>query len=278
MGPGITAKTISVGLLDPKNLAAEQAALGNTVNGGDVHAYAQLVMRDINRHGGIAGRRIAPVWHSFDANTTQTAEQIGEAACADFTQDHHVFAALGLTHQPQLTGTLNCLKKAGTVAGLTSSVAENNEAAYDAFPADYDVSAITLNRLCANLIPSLVAGGYFGRWNTTTGQPGTTSVKVGVLAPDTPPYRDAITHVCLPALARAGYPVSPSDMYFFAWGDSTSDNGRILADIESAELKFAEQGVTHVIPIEQNGTAFFGRTANSQHHFPRYGVNTHSGA
>lgn len=276
-GPGITRASISVGLAYAKNTQQEQAALGNTVDLGDPYQFQQVMVNYLNKHGGIAGRKISPVWYSQDATTTQTTAQISQAVCADFTQDHHVFAALGFGAGAGSRNLETCMQKAGAVVGLASNVAVATTADYDAFPANYEVGAIALDRLCANLIPTLVDANYFTAWDTTNAQPGTLPVKVGVLAPDLPPFHYAITHICLPLLARAGHPVSASDVYFYYFPDSTSGNGQAVADIQNAELKFRTDGVTHVLPIEVNGQVFFGKDADSQHYYPRYGVNTADG-
>lgn len=276
-GPGITKTSIAVGLVYAKNTQQEQAALGNTVDLGDPRQFDTIMINYINTHGGIAGRKLSPVWYSQDATTTQTAAQVSQAVCADFTQDHHVFAALGFSAAADGRNVRTCMQKAGAVVGLASNVAVATIADYDAFPADYEVGAIALDRLCANLIPTLVDADYFTPWDTANGRPGTLPAKVGVLAPDLPPFRYAVTHVCLPLLARAGHPVAASDVYFYFFPDSTSGNGQAVADIQNAELKFRTDGVTHIIPIEVNGQVFFGKDADTQHYYPRYGVNSADG-
>ncbi|MCA1710583.1 MAG: hypothetical protein LC789_02660 [Actinobacteria bacterium] len=266
-----------MGFVYPKNAAQQQAALGSTVDPGNPYRYEQILVKDINARGGIAGRKLLPVYHGSDAASTETAEQRGQAACSAFTEDDRVFAALPFSHNVYARGTLECLRKAGAVAGLASNVSEATNSDYNAFPENFDVSATSMDRMCANLIPTLVRGGYFSKWDTVQGKPGAMPVKVGILAPDLRPYRDSIKNICLPALARAGFAVDPRDVYFFYFSNTASDNGRILTDIQSAGLKFKSDGVTHVIPVEQNGMAFFGQNAENQKYYPRYGVNSHSG-
>src|SRR5205814_6142712 len=50
-------------------------------------------VKDINSHGGLAGRQIQPVY--FEYNTGQDPHTQDAAACAKFTQDNHVFLVLG---------------------------------------------------------------------------------------------------------------------------------------------------------------------------------------
>ena len=64
---------------------------------GDQESSIRAVIKDMNARGGIAGRQIVPVFHD-----TKTAVLLGdlnaatEAVCADWTEDHQVFAAVNL--------------------------------------------------------------------------------------------------------------------------------------------------------------------------------------
>src|SRR4051794_28015501 len=96
-GPGVTATKIYVGISYSTNADALNQAAGVTNAAvGDEKGYGNAVIDDINRHGGIAGRRVVPVWHDYDGTSTDTSAVQEQAACADYTQDHHVFAVLEL--------------------------------------------------------------------------------------------------------------------------------------------------------------------------------------
>jgi hypothetical protein len=58
----------------------------------------------------------------------------------------------------------------------------------------------------------------------------------------------------------------------------TSQEGSVLSSIASAELRFRQDNVTHVILLDANGDLllFFSRDAGSQHYYPRFGVSTSS--
>jgi len=96
-GPGVTATRIYIGLVYSTNAdAVNKAAGANGISTGDTQADAKAVIDDINKHGGVAGRKLVPIWYAFDSTSTQPIDSQWSAACAHFTQDNHVFAAFDM--------------------------------------------------------------------------------------------------------------------------------------------------------------------------------------
>jgi len=272
-GPGITATTIAIGILYATNTQAYEAALGNTsVTTGDVGSEYRYLVADLNAHGGIAGRKVVPVYHSYDATSTESAQQIEQEACADFTQDHHVFAVVPGGTQ----NILSCLAKAGAVVAESGGLTGQTTAEYNSFPADFDATSISLDRLVANLVPTLSAAGYFSPWNTSTGSAGTGKAVVGTVLPDRPEYHHAAA-LLVQAVRSLGLNMPSRDVVFYHWPNSNAEDGQAITDIQSAVLKFKTDGVTHVIPLEVNGQVFFASQADKQQYRPRYGINSASG-
>jgi ABC-type branched-subunit amino acid transport system substrate-binding protein len=98
LGVGVTATTIKVGvaLLDFKCIAAYIQTMRI-----DEYKVYQAFIDDINAHGGIAGRKIVPVFQTFCPIVPAPALSL----CTQFTEDDHVFAVIGdfvdLTGQAQ---------------------------------------------------------------------------------------------------------------------------------------------------------------------------------
>ena len=92
VGDGVTADKIYVGLASVSNGGAANAALGVALSAGDPKRTAEIVLEDINAKGGVAGRKLEPVFHEIDGTTTDTVEVISQQTCDDWTQDHKVFA------------------------------------------------------------------------------------------------------------------------------------------------------------------------------------------
>ncbi|HEU5033250.1 MAG TPA: hypothetical protein VFT62_00670 [Mycobacteriales bacterium] len=272
-GPGVTPSTVTVGMAYSPNAAQEQEALGNTAaTSGDIKADTEAIVHDINQHGGVAGRRLAVVFHPIDATSTQTQAQIVQAACADFTQDHHVLIGMPLT-DPTFS---SCMQKAGALVA-NGSLAGMTTHDFARFPNYYDVQMLATDHIALNWVDALVRNHYFTGWNTTAGAPGNAPVKVGILAPDKSDWAWTVPHVLVPSLRQAGVHVDPGDVEIWHFPDSTTGNGQAVAQIQSAVLKFRSDGVTHVLLAEQNSSAFFASAAESQHYRPRYGINSASG-
>jgi hypothetical protein len=90
--PGVTAKTIKIGITYP-----DVAAIRNLINvnpGNYPDAYNALI-KQINAHGGLGGRKIVPVYAPVDPLGTAGAA----TACTHLTEDEKVFVAVGFFQQ-----------------------------------------------------------------------------------------------------------------------------------------------------------------------------------
>ncbi|HET6818256.1 MAG TPA: hypothetical protein VFH66_13605 [Mycobacteriales bacterium] len=276
-GPGVTDKAIYVGVDYTVNGDAANAALGaSSITSGNEKADAQAVIDDINAHGGVAGRKLVPVFHATDAQSTDTTADQDQAECADFTQDHHVFAALGVGYTDNYFA---CLFKSGAIDIDSGVLVDPDDGEFRQYPYYFEAGTISQDRIDNALVPALQRQHYFNGWDTVNGAPGTAPTKVGVLGVDTPTWNRPLDHVLLPALKAAGYPVAASDVVRIYNPGSQADDGKTLSDISSAVLKFRQDGVTHVILLDTGGqlVTFFGQDANSQHYYPRFGVHSGSG-
>lgn len=275
--PGVTDKAIYIGIDYTTNADAANAAIGASgITSGDERADAQAVIDDINAHGGAAGRKLVPVWHATDAQSQQTRATIDQEICADFTQDHHVFAAAAIGYTDNLKA---CLRKAGVLQVHSGTLLDPDQAMFRQYPNYIEAGTISQDRADAALVRSLVRQHYFAGWNSTAGKPGSSPVKVGVLGVDLPEWNRPLKRVLLPALKAVGHPVDPEDVRMIYNPGSSAEDGVTLRDIANAVLKFRQDGVTHVILLDTGGQllVFFGKDAQSQHYFPRYGVHSGSG-
>jgi hypothetical protein len=121
--------------------------------------------------------------------------------------------------------------------------------------------------------------GYFGGWNTTTGQAGSLPVKLGIIGYDTPTWTRPLRQVMLPALARLGHPVADADIQLIQYPTDNSQIAPAVAQIQAAVLKFRQDRVSHVIVLDANGSMMLQllQNARGQRYFPRFGINTATG-
>ena len=275
-GPGVTDTEIYVGLIhDVSAGAVNQAAGVGAITSGDDQANTRAIIDDINKHGGVAGRKLVPVYADIDETSTQTFDQQYAAVCQQFTQDEpRVFAVIdaGLVESYR-----QCIAKAGVVM-LSASLPTVGQAEFSNYPGFIEQGYPNVDRLAAYEVSSLAEQQYFTPWNNVTGQPAAAgAVKVGVLTYNDAVFSSAVDNYLVPALRQLGYDPIVAKISQI---NTASDYGAQGAAVKSAQLSFAANGVTHVIPFESNGglSTLFLPTARAQGYFPRYGVSTASGS
>lgn len=264
-GPGVTAKTISIGVSYYQSAEAANAALGaKGLDFGDPVASTRLLVNAINAAGGVAGRKLVPLFYAIDPQSSTPYATEAQTECAYFTEDHKVFALIDGT---PAADSRACLDQHGVVdlrGPLMTAALTHNEV--DAF-------AARLDRTFAALVPSLVRQGWFGAWNSVTGSPGTTKAKIGIVTPDSRDDDRAVDGVLIPALRNLGYGPDAADVIRIAEPGGFSDDGATVAAIDNAALKLNTDGVDHVFLVDGNGSLslLFQNYAYSQNYFPRYG-------
>lgn len=257
-GPGITPSTMYVGLEYSSDEGAGDKAIGAA---GAAPSYDQrdvynAVIKYANQNGGFAGRKLQPVFHNVSiADNRNTSDQ---AACADFTQDHKVFAMNGDTDVLRA-----CAEKAGAVSLIGGNAVAST---FQKFPHFIDQDFIRLDRQGPVTVNGLYRAGYF-------------SGKLGLLTWDDPNYRYAMSYGYLPTLSSHG--IKPLQVAYVAVPQQIGAVGDMSAAMSSVVTKFRSLGIDHVI-IEDGPagvwaggglTLEFMDQAKSQHYYPRYGQN-----
>ena len=261
---GITPTTISVGINWADTAATNAAVSGTGANGskaGDMLAEQRAVAAWINSHGGIAGRKIVLVEHQQNINDdSATAAQ---KMCADWTQDHHVVAGLGAVAAIGAATGIECLTKAKTLS-IGASYDVGSKRSFDAYrPFYYSPASVEMTAVGDAYATGLSRQGFFPK-----------GAKIGLLVYDAPEFRDGVANGLVPALKRSG--LSLKDLTWITPPSALSDEGRLVADIQSAVLKYRSDGVTHVLFMDGNSsiTYFFIQQAKSQSYRPAYGFST----
>ncbi|HEU5033256.1 MAG TPA: hypothetical protein VFT62_00700 [Mycobacteriales bacterium] len=275
-GKGVTATRIYVGITYTTKGDAANAALGaSSITEGDQRADAQAVIDDINAHGGVAGRKLTPVWYAYDVTDNRPYAVQDAAACAKFNQDSHIFAALGNGLSDNYVA---CNTKAGAI-DLGAEIIGPDQAYFRQFPYYFDYGTLSQDRMMADEVRVLQRLHYFTGWSAVTGGPASTPVKLGIIGYDTPNWTTPLRHVMLPALARAGHPVATADVQLIQYPQDNSQIAPAVAQIQSAVLKFRQDNVSHVIVLDANGSMMLQllQNARGQRYYPRFGVNTATG-
>jgi ABC-type branched-subunit amino acid transport system substrate-binding protein len=253
-----------IGVQYLKNNGAAGAAIGagnaGAFGGESAEAQYQAVIDSINAGGGVLGHKVKPVFYGEDAQSADISSQ-DQAACARFTQDYHVFAALlGALYSDNLT---NCLGRAGVVTFSAPQTVPHDQTAFDQLPYYATAGTLNLTRLGDVLVDGLVRQKYFA--------PGS---KIGVVTYDAPSHARAVERSLKPALARHGLRIT--DLVATPPLNSLGNTGNATPQIQNAVLRFASEGIDRVIFFAGAGVAFVWMTAaESQGYRPRYAVSTH---
>ena len=258
-GPGVTDKALLVGIAYSTNSSQANAMLGAGSEGSDERRYWEPVIKDVNARGGIAGRRVQPVY--FEVDATGAGESQAQAACAHWTEDNHVFAFFGGGDS-----YLRCAQKARNVA-ITTTFSTATSKTFSQYPHYFESSTIRLDRLGGVTVNGLASQAYFAA-----------GAKVGIATWDLPNYKYAVQHDYLPALAALG--VKNVQTSFIGAPDSPNGAGATSAAISSTILKW-KGSVDHVLMLDGPAgvcagtclTLLFMNGAESQQYRPLYGLN-----
>ena len=251
---GTRGGTVKIGIRYPDNSGGLLTTFGfSGVNPGDSKAIAETVVADVNSRGGIAGRRIEPVYFPFDV-TGSIAPGGGDAenqkACSAFTEDNTVFAVVS----PIISGEIleTCLKKRGVV------FVDENWNYYDpgtAGPGYWTPAYPDPVRSVHALVERLWATGFLA--------PGS---KVGAVYQDLPNRKRVLEAGLRAALARHGLKID----------DSVGWSGRDSSQLAAGVLKFRSTSITHVFVLDPGGLETFAwmTEAEGQAFRPKYAIDT----
>jgi predicted small secreted protein len=242
--------------------SSDQEAVGSSLGlkgivAGDTGRQYRAIASDINRSGGVLGRKIVLVGHDEStANELNNPSDEENKACTDFVQDHPVFAVLsaGVFLSP-------CLAKHGIpsigAGGLEDPATINQQLVFDGGGMLTDV-------LAKAYVERLAAQRYFTGWDTATGRAGAAPVKVGLIYQDLPVWRHYYAEIKSVFKAH-GIIVDPNDEFRYA---PTADS--LASQSQAAVLRFRSDGVTHVF----GAALLFFKAADNQSYHPRYALDS----
>ncbi|HVF76458.1 MAG TPA: ABC transporter substrate-binding protein [Acidimicrobiales bacterium] len=259
-GTGITPTTITVGItwLDITALFAAFAPTARNEAKATSKEAAQAVVDWMNKNGGIAGRKIVPIYHEYPVHAAaqaSTRSQAEQSTCDAFTQDAKAFAALPLFSSEGIFNTCAAKRKMiSTVIGNLDEIMDKKRTA-ELGAYWYRLDGMGGERREEVTVAQLQRRGFFA--------PGS---KVGLLITDTPTARRLSEQVLEPALARIGANVVEKAYYF--------DDQNLSTTV----LRFQTLGIDRIMWGNcfscQVSVANFMATAQNQDYDPVYGLTT----
>lgn len=248
---------VEIGFLVSEDVGKAAAALGyGGLSTGDGPTQAQAMVKLLNSQGGIGGRQIKPV--IFKATANDSTDTIGSKACAMFTQDHHVKAAVGILLPPVLLECLN-KKKVPYIGSAVSSVSARTLAANPLLVLSY---MLTIEDAAKNLIDGLIQQNWF---RTVTKD----APVIGLITHDDPDYAN-VKGIVEAALKAAGLTLKDTSFMPVDGIPAATTAGK------STALKFKAEGVNRVITVDKNGfaTSWFAIGAGGQGYYPKLAFST----
>ncbi len=264
--PGVTASTISLGLPIVVGATAGNRSFGaSAATGLDSERAWRALVEDINKRGGIASHNVKPVFHKIDLVSSKSSQQQAQEACAHWTEDEPVFAAM--VGDSAEESFFACMERHGAamVTGNTIGTFYDNRF-YDRYPHTIAPYSINLNAQSEALVEGLVDENYFGK-----------APRIGLIIFDLPGFQYATAKSLVPALRRHGLELT--DTAEIHYPNSYSEYGQMSGELNNAAVRFKAGGITHVmiLDIRANAGYFFGTAAEKQEYRPRYGITSQSG-
>jgi hypothetical protein len=272
-GLGVTATTINIGIGYSSDGDAANAAIGAAAfTQGDEKANSKALVDEINAHGGVAGRKLVPIYHAYNLTSTQPGSAQDQAACQDWTVDHKVIAVMSSS----LTDTLvACLQQKGVLQFKAGQIVDADQAYLQRYSNEILLATMSQDRIFSDQSTSLSRQKWYTGWNPVSGAPGPTT-KVGVITYDNASFTRSLKTVILPRLRAAGHAPADPDVIQVHKVEQQSDAAGTAAQIKGAVLKLQSDGVTHVVLGDASGLIleFFGSNARTQGYYPRLGVTS----
>lgn len=228
---GVTDDTIRMGLFTVNTAALNDASEGATgsdaeVASGSIDAAQDAVIAYINDNGGIAGRRVEPVYVELNAQNLATPEgraREAQAACATWTEDDEMFAFVAFNDI-----LFDCAATSGSIAvsGVVAAPTVSDEHLTDFGPLWYSTTNFTAERRERAMAAFLLDQEFFDA-----------DARIAFVVEDNPARRAGVDKALAPALADEG--IEP--VLEIAYADA------IAAPWPNYVLQLQEARVTHVV-------------------------------
>ena len=240
------------------NAAAFGASLGNTVSESDVDDALVAAMND---QGGIAGRKVVPVYADTDTASSSWDADF-EAACAKFTQDNKVVAVLGyvFNHDDAFEG---CLAKRN-VPHLSTTFNVPDAEVLKQYPLLMALATPRIERRSQAKVDGALATGVL-----------TKASKIGVLYDSCPGTERAWTKITEPYMKAKGLNVVKTAQIACARG--SGDAGAAAGQAGNIVLQMRSAGVDALMfnaVSEGPPVLIFASAAEAQGWKPRYVVSS----
>jgi hypothetical protein len=261
VGPGVSDTEIKIGFQITGNLGAGFALVGASGDAPEERLIYEALVDWINNTGGLAGRKLVPVYHDTDP-TGGTWSTQAAAACATFTEDNQVLL-VGTSVVGGSDAMYNCLSAKGKPT-IEQNLWLFDHKYYDGKPGLlYQPGRMSPDRWAKAYVDGLQEAGYF------KGNP-----KLGLMRFDAPVFERISDNVLKPRMKAKG--LEFTEEIAISSPESVAGFSSASSQISNAILRLRDKGVTHVMFLENAGILpfLFMPAAESQGYRPRYGLSS----
>jgi hypothetical protein len=247
--------SIKIGFHYSENLDTAYRALGASGSFVNIVAALESMVKYVNAHGGLGGKKVVPVFHGTDPLIGTFSAQ-AETACTHFTQDEKVFAVISGAVLPDINMPA-CHAKYKTPL---------------MWDYQYLLDKAKLNSFGNYLyMPHAIATERYGFYVDALWQSKfiTKDTKVGVMRYDDPQHKRFYDTVIKPGLAKHGLVAIDKAVSRPQSAGEAGDTGQ---QASSAMLDLRSKDVTRVLFVPSGGAIplITGKVADGQHYYPRY--------
>ena len=248
---------LGVEYFDSAAVESEAKTFGYSANPGDPYAEAQALVAWLNKHGGLAGHPVVPVYEQYPIGGDPTTFE--QSACQAWTQDHHVVAVV----YPQNfsgSGVLPaCLAKAGVMlTGGADTYLNSSQliAAGGFLDTPYMFAG---DRWAGLLVDRLVAQHWFA-----------TGARIGLISIDGSTYA---TDATLITRRLANYGLSVIDHAAIADAQPQQDT----QDCQNVGLRFAADHISNVIVDDEGAVVelYCAPVFRTQQYYPKLSISSY---
>ncbi len=261
-------KPVTIGFLNTGSNAALAASFGKKGTSVTWQGTDDALIAYYNGHGGIAGRKIIPVYYTVQTTSSSfTADT--QAACAKFTQDNHVDLVMTTAGTGSFDNYESCLSKAHMVNIEAYDQGSTDLGTFNRYPGLFTAGAPIVDHAITATLAGLVKSGYISKKN-----------KIGIVVEDCPYNVRAFQDSYLPLANKLELSVLRRDA---SCVDNAAGLGGFLNQVGSAVLPFRSAGidrVSFVSDFESVALLGFSDQAQSQAWMPGYALTSaaHAGS
>lgn len=253
---------ISVGILYGKNEDAAAAAGVDTGSEFSERRIFEGMVKAWNDRGGLAGRRIDPVFAEVSTNSSNYAAELA-AVCATFTEDNDVAVVLKVVAL-YAHSFAQCVSRAGVVQ-VSGDYALGDDQALREVPSLFAPSALTMSARERLKLEQLAAAGRLRRGD-----------KIGVIVEGCPYNERAYNNTTVPVAKQLGLDLA--ETIVVSCFEGIGDIGGQSSEMQNAVLRFQTRGVTEVTFVsaaaEGNLMYLFASSAEPQGYRPDYALTS----